>query len=136
MATFETVNLATQVCAWVSNVRSNIRGNAAAYKAALLAGRTPAQVAAVANADAAQYIQTLNGLQVYADDPTRRARLLDALAVFSIDQAAVAAEFGALRSAAVGQQNAAKTTANQINNMADAILAGLPSHDLPSRTGG
>lgn len=133
MATFETASLGLNVFNWVSNVRRNIRENCQAYKAQITAGRPVAGVAAIANADAAEYLKTIGGLDLYISDVNRRAKLLDALAVFGIDQTAAAAELSALRAAAEGQRDASKTTANQINNMANAILAGLPSYDLPAR---
>lgn len=133
MATFETAQLGIVVFKWASNLRRNIRQNCTEYKARLTAGQPVATVAAVANADAAEYLKTIGGLDLYISDAGKRAKLLDGLAVYSINQATAQAELSALRSAAEGQRDANKNTANQINNMADAILAGLPAYEFPAR---
>lgn len=133
MATFETAHLGITVFQWASNLRRNIRDNCAGYKAALVAGKPVAAVAAVANADAAEYLRTIGGLDLFISDPAKRAKLIEGLGVFSIDQPAAASELSALRSAAEGQRDANKNTATQINNMANAILAGLPAYEYPAR---
>lgn len=133
MATFETAELGRGVMRWASNVRKNIRDNCQAYLSQLGRGVPVATVRATANADAAEYLRTIGGLDLYISDPARRAKLLDGLSVFSINQQAAQDELAALRAAAEGQRDANKNTAQQITNMCNAILSGLPSYDLPSR---
>lgn len=133
MATFETASLGLAVMQWVSNLRRSMRTNANLYKARLTAGASVASVAAIANADAAQYLALLAGLDQYISDVDRRTKLLDGLSVFSINQSAASTELTTLRTIAEGQRDANKTTANQINGMANTILANLPAYDLPMR---
>lgn len=133
MATFETAELGIRVFQWASNLRRNIRSNAQGYKNALVAGRTPAQVAAVANEDAAEYLKTIGGLDLFISEPEKRTKLLDGLLVFGIAALEAQNELSALRAAAKGQRDANKNNAAQINGMADAILSGLPAYEYPER---
>lgn len=134
MATFETAELGIRVFQWASNLRRDIRRNASRYKAQLTAGVPVATVAATANADAAEYLQTIAALDVFISDTNKRAKLLDGLSIFGIVQATAQTEFSQLRTAAEGQRDANKNTATQINNMANAILSGLPAYEYPVRT--
>lgn len=133
MATIETDKLAERVLYYFERTRSNLRSNAARYKLMLLAGRTVAEVAAVALSDANLYILNLGKIKTIDDTPARRTKLVDGLTARGITITDVRNEYTTLRAAAVAQRDAPKTTAAEINAMADATLAAVAEYDMPDQ---
>ena len=133
MATIEADKLTERVLHYFERTRSNLRSNAMLYKAQLVAGRTVRQVADVATADALLYIRNLGQIKAIDDTPARRAKLTDGLTQRGITIADLRAEYATLRAAAVAQRDAAKTTAAEINAMADATLAAVTEYDMPDQ---
>ena len=133
MATFETASLGLAVMEWVRNLRRDIRSNAAFYLAEIARGRPVGQLAALVAQHAGEYLALIGGLDLYISDATRRAKLLDGLAVFSINQATASAQLSALRTAAEGQRDAPRTSYAEITTLANSILSGLAAYDLPQR---
>lgn len=133
MATIETDKLTERVLHYFERTRSNLRSNAMLYKAQLAAGRSVKQVADVATADALLYIRNLGQIKAIDDTPARRTKLTDGLTARGITLTEVRSEYTTLRAAAVAQRDAPKTTAAEINAMADATLAAVVEYDMPDQ---
>lgn len=101
MATIENMALAFQAINGFSNVRRDLWNNLVGYKAAYQAGQMAlVQLEAAVNGDGVQLNKTLDRIAAVAQDAGKKAKVLDGLAVYGINEAAVTAEFTELRAAA------------------------------------
>lgn len=134
-ASLESMMLGFEAVRWLSNVRRNLRENAAAYKVqAAVQGADLTKIAAVMTADATELLKTIAAVKDIASTPARRTKLTDYLTIFGVTLANANAAVTELENAAVALRDASKTTKAQIDAAADAVLSSVTSHDLPVRT--
>ena len=131
MADLESLALLLQVMHNLEKLRANMRANAAAYKANLVAGKPTAQVATVMEQDALAFI-ALTDLGVGVPPPGHpRDVLLTGFAMVHIAEAAAIDIATELRPIAQQQLALARSTPTeaQIHNGMDQLLATVPAHE-------
>lgn len=134
MATLESLMLGHEAVRWLSNVRSNLRENAAAYKiAAARVGADLTKIAAVMTADATEILKTIEAVNGIAGDATKRAKLSEFLTVFGITIAQANGAVTELKNATTALRDAAKTSKVEIDTASDAVLSAVAEFTLPKR---
>jgi hypothetical protein len=124
--TMERQGLADQIVANVYGLTRNWRDNATGYSAALTAGQTPQQVAAVMVADANEYIRRLGWMQTAF---TNNAAVMgQALTDMGLTTAQAQALDAALTAVANHTKAADLSTAAAVNAEVTYILANVPNY--------
>lgn len=134
MASPESIRIAHRVVnEYAGNIHDNMRSSAERYKSLIAGGAVVSDVAALANAEADLYLKLIGRMELYVTDAVRRPKLMAGLSAIGTTQGLVDADIVVLRSAAMAQKLAAKTTGTEINTMADAVLAAVPDWDDPRK---
>lgn len=127
MASFEGVGLTLQIVHNVYGMVGDMRGNAVAYKARLVAGHTVAVVRAVMLADANEYKRRLQWL---TDVVGRNLTIVTtALTEQGLTIVQLNTHRTSLGAAADHTLAAALSNAGQINTEADWIIANVPNYE-------
>lgn len=127
MATFENVGLALQLVNNIHGLVRDMRDNASAYKAALIQGRTIAEVSNTMDNDANQYLRRI---QWITDAVVRnQAGVVAALAALDLALSEANQLKNVLTTVANHTLMATLNTAAQINNEADYILSNVPDYE-------
>jgi len=130
MATFEQIQLIFDVVRNIEGLRRDARDNAQGYKNAVTSGKAISEIIAIMNEDANEYLRRLQWLRTVVDTPAKRTKLLAGLAVFGVTEAEAIALYQELKASADATIAATLTTAQDINNRADAILTSeVLAHD-------
>lgn len=126
MTAIENLHLAIQASRLLQNMQRDMRRNAQSYKARLAAGQQVADVAQTMDADADAYLRLLQRLKAVHDDPESGPKLEDGFSRVDILKSEVSNHWQGLKSAADHQAVAPKTTAAELVDEADWILANVP----------
>ena len=124
MAGFDELYLAWQALQNLQSLRKHMRDNAQGYLSAL-AIRTVAEIAAVMNQDANEYLRRLGWVANLS--AINKTKLANGLAALSLAVADGNAAVTVLTNAAQAQADAPKTTNVEITTTANALLAAVPA---------
>lgn len=129
MAALENFMLMLQTAQNLQGLRKDMRGNAVAYKAQVTAGRPIADIAAVMNGDADQYLIRLGWMDRFLIVGAPRTKLLAGLSVIGATGQEMLDYYNEMKTASQNLRAAAKTTGAEINTASDAVLAAVAVND-------
>ena len=134
MASFEGVQAALESIRWLSNVRRDIRANAAIYKTLAAGGKATAeQLAALIATDASEMTKTVAAIETLVADPKAWTEIEKVLSIFGLGQADLDAVIAELKDALAALSAVdVKSTADAVA-AADAVDGAVADYALPKR---